>query len=602
MSFASPAFLWALLAVPLLAALELWATRRDHERTARLVARPLWARVLQRPAPPWRWARLALLLLGTAGLVLALARPQWGIVRELVEREGVDVVLVLDTSGSMATEDVQPNRFFLARAALLSLVSRLSGDRFALVAFEGEAYPLVPLTLDADAIGLFLDTVEPGIVPAPGTSLGAGLVSGLKLFVDPARANKVMVLASDGEDLEGDIDEAVAKAKEAGVVIDTVGVGTTNGGPVPDFDKDGNRVGFKKEDDGSVHVSRLNPGALQRIARATGGVYVPLSSTDTSLWQIAAATEGMEQKTLAREYSYRKKERYQIPLTFAVVAFSLAIALPPPRLRRRRTETPAREARRPGIGRAAVLALVTLLPLARPARAQGSHVVDEALLRPQRLNAAGRKHYAEGDLPKALDSFARAATTRPGDPRLEFNLAAALYKNGKYAEAAAALKPIAARQAAPLAEPARYNLGNALFQQKDYQGAITAYRGALELSPDDIDARRNLELTLRALEEQKQQQQQQQQKQDDKQDKKEQQQQQQQQKKKDDTKEPPKQGAQQQRPQSEQEKEQQRFEKDTGMSKERAMQLLQALEQAEQEQERKQLQAQRSGKRKGHDW
>src|SRR6185503_18902433 len=98
------------------------------------------------------------LLAGAAGIVLALARPQWGIVREKVEREGVDVVLALDTSGSMATADVSPNRFFLARAALMTLIARLEGDRFGLIAFEGEAYPLVPLTLDADAVGLFLDS------------------------------------------------------------------------------------------------------------------------------------------------------------------------------------------------------------------------------------------------------------------------------------------------------------------------------------------------------------------------------------------------------------------------------------------------------------
>src|SRR6185503_3309858 len=112
-----------------------------------------------RPNEGWRRARLALLAIGVAGIVLALARPQWGIVREKVEREGVDVVLLLDTSASMATEDVAPSRLFLARAALLGLVSRLEGDRFGLVAFEGEAYPLVPLTPDADAVGLFLDTV-----------------------------------------------------------------------------------------------------------------------------------------------------------------------------------------------------------------------------------------------------------------------------------------------------------------------------------------------------------------------------------------------------------------------------------------------------------
>jgi len=600
MSFAAPAFLWALLAVPLIAALELWATRRDHERTARLVSRPLWGRVVQRPAPAWRWAQLALLLLGAAGLALALARPQWGIVREKVEREGVDVVLVLDTSGSMGTEDVQPNRFFLARAALLSLVSRLAGDRFALVAFEGEAYPLVPLTLDADAIGLFLDTIEPGIVPAPGTSLGVGLVRGLDLFVDPGRNNKVMVLVSDGEDLEGDVEAAVAKAKEAGAVIHTVGVGTANGAPVPDFDDSGSRRGFKKEDDGATHVSRLDAAALQSIARTTGGVYVPLSSTDTSLWQIAAAIEGMEQKTLAREYSYRKKERYQVPLAAAVVALALALALPPPRLRRRRAAAAPQGSSGAGLGRATAVALGALLALAGDAQAQSSRLADEALLRPQRLNAAGRERYTEGDHPKALESFAGAATSRPGDLRLKFNLADALYKNGKYAESAAALKTIAG-DAGPLAAPARYNLGNALFQQGAYQDAITAYRGALDLAPEDADARRNLEMALRALEEQKQQQQQQQQRNQNDQKQDQQKQQQQEQNAKDQKQDQQKQQP-QPRPKSEQEKEQERFENDTGMSKERAMQLLEALQRAEQDEQKKQLAAQRAGKKKGKDW
>jgi Ca-activated chloride channel family protein len=597
MSFASPAFLWALLALPALVALELWATARDRDRTALLVARPLWGRIVVRPAPGWRWARLALLLLGAAGVVLALARPQWGIVREKVEREGVDVVLVLDASGSMGTEDVQPNRFFLARNALLSLVTRLAGDRFALVAFEGEAYPLVPLTLDADAIGLFLDTVEPGIVPAPGTSLGAGLVRGLELFVDPGRNNKVMVLVSDGEDLEGEIDAAVTKARELGVVIHAVGVGTANGGPVPDVDDQGVRRGFKQEDGGAPHVSRLDPGALESIARATGGSYVPLSGTDTSLWQLAAAIEGMEQKTLAREFSYRKKERYQIPLAVAGAAITLGLALPPPRLRRRRAAAPAAGNGRGAGARAAVMALACGMAAAAGADAQSGSVVDEALLRPQRLNAEGRERYTEGDHPKALESFDHAVARRPDDARLRFNLADALYKNGKYQEAAAAFQALAGKADSPLAGPARFNLGNALFQQGNYPAAIAAYRGALDLAPEDLDARRNLELALRALEEQKKQQQQQQSK-DDKNEQKQDQQQQQQQQNPDQQK----QDQQQQRPKSEQEKEQQRFQDDTGMSKERAMQLLDALQRAEKDEQKKQLAAQRAGKRKGKDW
>ena len=139
------------------------------------------------------------LLTGGRWLDPGLARPQWGVVREKVEREGVDLVLILDTSGSMATEDVPGSRLFLAKTGLQSLVQRLPGDRFALLAFEGEAYPLVPLTLDTDAIGLFLDTLDPGAVSSPGTSLGEGLVQGLSLFADQDRRNKAMILVSDGE-------------------------------------------------------------------------------------------------------------------------------------------------------------------------------------------------------------------------------------------------------------------------------------------------------------------------------------------------------------------------------------------------------------------
>src|SRR5512147_1838830 len=287
MIFASPAWLLALLALPLLAGLEVWLSRRDRDRLSRLVSRPLWGRVVRRPSERWRWLRLGLLLLGAAAVVVALARPQWGILREKVEREGVDVVLVLDTSGSMNTPDVAPSRFFLARQALLQLVGRLEGDRFALVAFEGEAYPLVPLTLDADALGLFLETVEPGIVPAPGTSLGVGLAKGLDAFVDKERRNKVMVLVSDGEDLEGEVEEAVRKAREAGVVVHTVGVGTEAGQPVPDFDREGKRIGFKKDEAGGAVVSRLNPATLEAIARGTGGRFFRLTAADTSLSALA---------------------------------------------------------------------------------------------------------------------------------------------------------------------------------------------------------------------------------------------------------------------------------------------------------------------------
>lgn len=593
MTFAAPAWLWALLVVPLVAALEAWASRRDQERTARLVSRALWPRVVRRPRSLWRFLSLALLLVGTTALVLALARPQWGIVREKVEREGVDVVVVLDASGSMATDDVQPNRFFLARAALMSLVERLEEDRFALVAFEGEAYPLVPLTLDADAVGLFLETLEPGVVPAPGTSLGVGLVRGLDMFVDAGRSNKVMVLVSDGEDLEGEIEGAVGKAKQAGVVVYAVGVGTEKGAPVPEFDAEGNATGFKKDESGSVVVSHLNRANLQSIARATGGEYLELSARDTSLWQLAAAIEGVEQKTLAREYSYRRKERFQIPLAIALTAFTLALLLPLPSLRRRRPAAAGAGGR--SAARVAAFALAALLS-AGGLHAEEGRVVDEVLLRPSRLTAKGRAEYAEGNHPKALEHFEEAAGVRPADARTAFNLADGLYKAGKYEEAATIYRALADNPQSELAAASRHNLGNSLYQRQDYPGAVRAYRDALALRRGEQDTRRNLELALRAIEEQKQRQQQDQnndqQRQESQDQQKEGQENQQQQQRQ----------QQQERPKSEEEKEQERFQRETGMPKERAMQLLEAMQQNEKDEQRKLLALQRAGKRKGRDW
>jgi Ca-activated chloride channel family protein len=575
---------------------------------------------VRRPGARWSGVRLGLLLAGTALVVVALARPQWGIVREKVEREGKDVVLVLDTSGSMATADVAPSRFFLARQALLQLIARLAGDRFALVAFEGEAYPLVPLTLDADALGLFLETVEPGIVPAPGSSLGTGLAKGLDSFVDKDRRNKAMVLVSDGEDLGGDVEAAVARAKELGVVVYTVGVGTEAGQPVPEIDPDGRTTGYKRDESGSAVVSRLDMSTLETIARGTGGQAFRITPADTSLSALASALEGMEQKALAREFSYRRKERFQLPLALGLGLLALGLVLPPPRLRR------ATAVALPAVRAALLLAATSPLaaaqtppapavpaPAASEAPDRRGTLVDELLLRPRRATEKGRGEYARGSHPQALSAFELAAGARPLDPAVRFNVADGLYKNGRYDEAGTLFKALGADPASPLAGPARYNLGNSLFQKQDYKGAIQAYRDALRALPGDADTRRNLELALRKLKEQEEQKKRDQQQKDDQdkkeQDKKDQQKQDQQgqDQKQQDQKGDPKANQQQrpgenQRPQTPEEKADQRFRQEAGMPKERAMQLLDALQQNEKAEQQKALALKRAQRKKGKDW
>ena len=570
MTLASPLWLAALLFIPALVWLAARIRRADRQRMDRLVTASMFDRIGHRYPPRVEAGRAILLVIGATLLVLAMARPQWGIVREKVERTGVDVALVLDTSLSMSVEDVSPNRFFLARQSISSLMTRLAGDRFSLVAFEGDAYPLVPLTLDADAVSLFLETLEPGFVPTPGSNLLSGIESGIATFVDPGRVNRVIVLVSDGEDLEDSIEATVAAAKKAGVIIHTVGVGTSQGGPVPSTDADGTRNGYKLEN-GDPVISRLNTETLVRLAQSTGGKFTQLSSNNTSLSTIAAAIEAMESRQATSEFSFRKKERFQIPLGLSFLSFMLALFGPALLERARRQR--------------ARLALVPLLLMASLAHAD---LKDEVLARPSRETNKGLKAYQSGDAAGALAAFEKARAARPDSPVTRFNEAVAQVKAGKTPEAIETFTALT-REKNDLGFESHYNLGNALLGTQQLPGALAAYRDALRLRPDDARARRNLEIALRQIEQQKKDQEKD--KQDQKDDKKEQQQ-----------KKPSPSDSPKEQPKNEKERENERFQKETGMSKDRAMQLLKALEQNEKTEQKKKLEAERAKRRKGKDW
>jgi TolA-binding protein len=358
-----------------------------------------------------------------------------------------------------------------------------------------------------------------------------------------------------------------------------------------------------------------------------------LTPQDTSLSRLASAIEGMEQKALAQEYTYRRKEHFQAPLAAGLMCLVAGLMLPLPRLRR--TAAAAR---------AAVLCMLWLSPLRAdaqvaqtPAAPQASSLVDELLLRPRRATAEGRAQYERGNHPQALAAFERATASRPRDLAARFNLADGLYKNGRYDEAGALYRALGADAGSPVAEPSRFNLGNSLYQKQDYRGAAKAYREALRLRPDAEDARRNLELALRALREQEQQKKQQEQQrdrnkkdQDQDQDKQQQDQDKKQQEKQDSKQQPqqnrdqkqqnrdqgqdqkgkdeqkpqpsPQPGQDQQQPRNPQEQADQRFRQEAGMPRERAMQLLDALQQNEKAEQKKLLALKRAQRKKGKDW
>ena len=331
MRFASPALLWLLLALPLLAAGGLWSGARRRRALALFAGGSGWVSRFELEVSPNRRAAKALLLhAALAGFIVAAARPQWGTRLEPVTRSGADVVLLLDHSLSMAADDLPPSRLEHARNAIVSLLGKLAGDRVALVTFAGKPTLLCPLTIDHAAVRLFLDTVHEETMQVPGTALAEALKLAASAFGDDrpsaGERNRAVVLFTDGEDHEGGIDELLPALKEAGIAVYALGCGSTRGAPIPVRDEAGMQSGYKKDGQGRVVTTRLDEGLLESLALGTGGRYYRATPSEAEMDEIAGALSGMEQREFGSILRTRYEERFQIPLllgTLCLLAESL---------------------------------------------------------------------------------------------------------------------------------------------------------------------------------------------------------------------------------------------------------------------------------------
>ena len=333
MSFGDPRLLWLALLAPVAVVVAAWVWRRRLRAIAAWASKGLWDRLL----PGYRPLRLALLVallaIAIAATALALARPRWGTHAERVERRGVDVVLVLDTSLSMAAPDVQPDRLTAAKLLARELVTGLAGHRLGLVQTEGEGEVLAPLTLDRAVVDLFLDSLTPASLPTPGTRLSHGLGRAMLLFPPEQETRRVVVLLSDGEDHGEDWDAAVKLLKESGVIVHTIGVGTPEGAllplSAPTGENDTVAAGYKLDENGQPVLSRLQPALLERVAKETGGVYLERGKKATAVTPIVDAVSRLATRSLGSEVVRQQQERFQWCIGLAVAALLAALATSP---------------------------------------------------------------------------------------------------------------------------------------------------------------------------------------------------------------------------------------------------------------------------------
>jgi Ca-activated chloride channel family protein len=271
-----------------------------------------------------------LLIIGIFVLVVgALSRPQWGFQWQKVKHEAADILLVMDTSKSMLTRDVQPNRLERTKLAVKDLLSKLKGDRVGLIAFAGDAFMVCPLTHDYNGFLLSLNELDTDIIPRGGTNISQAIAEAIKSYDQTPSKYKAIVIMTDGDNLEGDPLALAKKAKDLGIKIYTVGIGTREGELIQIANDQGENE-FLKDEQGNYVKSRLNETLLEQIAQTTDGAYVKASGAQFGLETIYENELAvMKKRELEAKMEKRYYERFQIPLALAVLLLVVESCLRP---------------------------------------------------------------------------------------------------------------------------------------------------------------------------------------------------------------------------------------------------------------------------------
>ncbi|HVN57368.1 MAG TPA: VWA domain-containing protein [Bacteroidales bacterium] len=319
--FAYPDFLYLFLLVPVIIIMWVLNDFRRKKALKRLGEETVVSRLIPDASGTRPVIKLIFQIIAVILASIVLARPQFGSKMEEVKRKGVEVIIALDVSNSMLAEDIQPSRLERAKQAISRLVETLSNDKIGLVVFAGDAYTQIPVTTDYISAKMFLSTISPEIVPKQGTAIGSAIELAAKSFSPGKDKSRAIIVITDGENHE---DDPVAKAKEVsadGIVIYTVGIGSTEGVPI-EMTTDGKKD-FLKDNEGNTVITKLDEKVLKEIALTSGGKYVRANNSNIGLDQIFDDIRKMKKQELGGTVYTEYNDQFQI---FAGLALIMLLA------------------------------------------------------------------------------------------------------------------------------------------------------------------------------------------------------------------------------------------------------------------------------------
>ncbi len=493
MSFGAPQWFWGLFVLPALALLFVRAERKSTERLRNFVSPRLLPELAGSVNRFRRALRFSMQLLGFALALISLAQPRWGYTFQDVKRKGIDLLIAVDTSRSMLSNDVSPNRLERVKLATQDLINELQGDRVGLVAFAGRAFVQAPLTIDYDAVVEAIHDLDTKTIPEGGTNISEAIALAERTYGKSAVGNRALVIFTDGEELSGDAVKTAKAASNAGVRIFTVGVGTPEGSLIP---VSGGEEGtaFVKDSKGQVVKSKLDEKRLREIAQSTGGFYLHLENGPRTMQQLfAEGIAKMQAGEIDERLSRQPIERYEWPLSAAIVALSMSMLIGE---RKRRRAIARRPARAPALATATALLFLICLP-------------------PVLASAPGLESYRSGKFNDAYQEFQQTLKSHPqtkAADKLQFDSGAAAYKMKDYGKALESFSQALLSPDLGLQSKSHYNLGNTLYERgetqhgdekklADWTNALPHYEETLKLDPQNNQAKENYEYVKKKIEE-----------------------------------------------------------------------------------------------------
>lgn len=462
--------LWLLLLIPVMTGIYFYAYRKKKKVFKQLGDEAL---VNELTAGYDRSSFFTKFLLAVSALLLillAIANLRSKTGEEKVNRNGIDVMIALDVSKSMLAQDIQPNRLERAKQLLGKLMDKLDNDRIGLVVFAGRAYLQMPLTADHSAAKMYLSAATPETVPAQGTVIGDALKACFASFNPKEKKYKAVVLISDGEDHDEKAIEIAQKMAEEGVVINTVGIGSPEGANILDE----NTGELKKDQQGNVVVTKLNEEELANIAAKGNGEYALYTNTDAVVSKIYNSLSTMDQKAVEDNSLNNYQSWFQYLLGAALLFLVIELLIS--------------EMKRKNNAKMKAAAMLFFISLGFSASAQQN----------KELLKKGNDAYKQKDYATAIAKYNEAAKTNGADPLTQYNLGNALYKSDKKEDAVNAYDKASEGMKVPVEKSdALYNKGVVQQNDKKLEECIAAYKKALIINPNNVDARHNLEIALR---------------------------------------------------------------------------------------------------------